>query len=98
MADLGVMALLLGLALSAYSAVGAVVGEKIGMAELVVSARRALYMTTLTAAVASGALITAFVQNDFSIEYVANHSNTWTGRLCGWHSTQATKGRSSTSC
>jgi hypothetical protein len=42
MADLGVMALLLGLALSAYSAVGAVVGEKIGMAELVVSARRAL--------------------------------------------------------
>jgi cytochrome c-type biogenesis protein CcmF len=84
MADLGVMALLLGLALSGYSAVGVIVGEKIGMAELVVSGRRALYMTTLAAAVASGALINAFVQNDFSIEYVANHSNTLMDRAFVW--------------
>lgn len=84
MADLGVMALLLGLALSAYSAIGAVVGEKIGMAELVVSARRALYMTTLAVAVASAALVNAFVQNDFSIEYVADHSNTLMDRAFVW--------------
>ncbi|MEE8046746.1 MAG: cytochrome c-type biogenesis CcmF C-terminal domain-containing protein [Dehalococcoidia bacterium] len=84
MADLGVMALLLGLALSAYSAIGAVVGEKIGMAELVVSARRALYMTALAVAVASGALINAFVQNDFSIKYVAEHSNSLMDRAFVW--------------
>ena len=84
MADLGVMALLLGLALSAYSAVGAIVGDKIGMAELVVSARRALYMTTLAVAIASAALINAFVQNDFSVEYVANHSNTLMDRAFVW--------------
>ncbi|MBT3863225.1 MAG: heme lyase CcmF/NrfE family subunit [Chloroflexi bacterium] len=84
MADLGVMALLLGLALSAYAAIGAIVGEKTGMAELVVSARRALYMTTLAVTVASGALINAFVQNDFSIKYVADHSNTLMDRAFVW--------------
>ncbi len=84
MADLGVMALLLGLALSAYAAIGSVVGEKIGMAELVVSARRALYMTTLAVVIASGALINAFVQNDFSIRYVADHSNTLMDRAFVW--------------
>jgi cytochrome c-type biogenesis protein CcmF len=84
MADLGVMALLLGLALSAYAAVGAVVGEKIRMAELVVSARRALYMTTVAVIIASGALVTAFVQNDFEIKYVADHSNTLMDRAFVW--------------
>jgi len=84
MADLGVMALLLGFALSAYAAVGAIVGEKNGMAELVVSARRALYMTTLAVAVASAALINAFVQNDFAIKYVADHSNTLMDRAFVW--------------
>lgn len=84
MADLGIMALLLGVALSAYAAVGAIVGEKMRMAELAVSARRALYMTTASAAVASAALIYAFVQNDFSIEYVANHSNTFMDRAFVW--------------
>tara|TARA_Y100001934_G_C12385581_1_gene795427 strand:- start:9298 stop:11385 length:2088 start_codon:yes stop_codon:yes gene_type:complete len=83
-ADLGIMALLLGVALSAYAAVGAIVGEKMRMAELAVSAHRALYMTTASAAVASAALIYAFVQNDFSIEYVANHSNTFMDRAFVW--------------
>ncbi|HJP27777.1 MAG TPA: cytochrome c-type biogenesis CcmF C-terminal domain-containing protein [Dehalococcoidia bacterium] len=84
MAELGFMALLLGFALSAYSAVGAIVGERKGKAELVVSARRALYMTTLTVTVASVALIYAFVQNDLSIAYVANHSNTLMDRAFVW--------------
>ncbi len=84
MADLGVMALLLGMALSAYSVVGSVVGEKIGMAELVVSARRAMYMTLAAATVASAALVNAFVQNDFSIKYVADHSNSLMDRAFVW--------------
>ncbi|HIK89602.1 MAG TPA: heme lyase CcmF/NrfE family subunit [Dehalococcoidia bacterium] len=84
MADLGVMALLLGMALSAYSVVGSVVGEKIGMAELMVSARRAMYMTLAAATVASAALVNAFVQNDFSIKYVADHSNSLMDRAFVW--------------
>ncbi|MCH7969461.1 MAG: heme lyase CcmF/NrfE family subunit [Chloroflexi bacterium] len=84
MADLGVMALLLGLALSAYSVIGSAIGVKIGMPALIVSARRALYMTTLAAAVASAALINAFVQNDFSIKYVADHSNSVMERAFVW--------------
>ena len=84
MADLGVMALLLGLALSAYSVIGSAIGAKTGMPALIVSARRALYMTTLAAAVASAALINAFVQNDFSIKYVADHSNSVMERAFVW--------------
>ena len=84
MADLGVTALLLGFALSMYSVVGSIVGEKKGMAELIVSARRAMYMTLLSAVVASVALINAFVQNDFSIKYVADHSNTLMDRAYVW--------------
>ena len=84
MADLGVTALLLGSALSMYSVVGSIVGEKKGMAELIVSARRAMYMTLLSAVVASAALINAFVQNDFSIKYVADHSNTLMDRAAVW--------------
>ena len=84
MADLGVMALLLGMALSTYSVVGSVVGVKTGMPALVVSARRALYMTMITAFVASGALIAAFVQNEFAIKYVAEHSNSVMDRAFVW--------------
>jgi cytochrome c-type biogenesis protein CcmF len=84
MADLGVMALLLGLALSAYSGVGSVIGVKFNMPALIVSARRGLYMTTLAAVVASAALINAFVQNDFSIAYVADHSNSVMDRAFVW--------------
>ena len=84
MADLGVMALLLGMALSTYSVVGSVVGLKTGMPALVVSARRALYMTMITAFVASGALIAAFVQNEFAIKYVAEHSNSVMDRAFVW--------------
>jgi len=84
MTDLGVMALLLGMTLSIYSVVGSIVGEKKGMPELVFSARRAMYMTLLSAVVASGALINAFVQNDFSIRYVADHSSTLMDRAFVW--------------
>ena len=84
MADLGVMTLLLGLALTSYSLIGSVVGKKLGMAELVVSARRALYMTALAAAVASAALVNAFVQNEFAIKYVAEHSNSVMDRAFVW--------------
>lgn len=84
MADLGVMALLIGLGLTAYSALGSVIGAKIGLPELIISARRALYMSILSSSVASAALIAGFVQNEFAIKYVADHSNTVMDRAYVW--------------
>ncbi len=84
MADLGVMALLIGLGLTAYSALGSVIGAKISLPELIVSARRALYMSILSSSVASAALIAGFVQNEFAIKYVADHSNTVMDRAYVW--------------
>ena len=84
MAELGTMALLIGLGVTTYSLLGSVIGVKIGLPELIVSSRRALYMSILSASVASTALITAFVQNEFAIKYVADHSNTIMDRAYVW--------------
>ncbi|SVD23102.1 uncharacterized protein METZ01_LOCUS375956, partial [marine metagenome] len=78
------MALLIGLGLNAYSVLGSVIGAKIGLPELIVSARRALYMSILSSSVASAALIAGFVQNEFAIKYVADHSNTVMDRAYVW--------------
>ncbi len=76
MADLGVISLLLGLGLSAYAAIGSVVGQTRGVPALIVSARRSIYLSGAASTAAALALLTAFMQNDFSIEYVHGHSNT----------------------
>lgn len=75
MADLGTITVLLGLALSSYAMVGSVAGRLAGIPELVVSARRAAYMAIPAAFIASGVLVAAFVNHDFSIKYVYEHSN-----------------------
>lgn len=67
---------MLGLALSAYAAVGSVAGQIRGVPELVVSARRSVYLSAAASTAAALALLTAFMQNDFSIQYVHDHSNT----------------------
>ncbi|MQF81415.1 MAG: heme lyase CcmF/NrfE family subunit [SAR202 cluster bacterium] len=84
MAELGTMALLIGLGVTTYSLLGSVIGVKIGLPELIVSSRRALYMSILSASVASTTLIAAFVQNEFAIKYVADHSNTIMDRAYVW--------------
>ena len=48
------------------------------------SARRANYFATLTLSVAVAALVVAFLQNDFSIRYVAEHSNLAMPRAYTW--------------
>ena len=75
MAELGTASIIIALALAAYSAVGSFVGEQGQRPELVVSARRATYMALVAMSVATLALVTAFLRNDFSISYVAAHSN-----------------------
>ncbi len=80
MDQIGTIAIWLGLAVSIYAAVASLIGVKAGIPELVVSGRRAVYMSLLTAFVAAGALMIAFLTNDFSIKYVANNSNLVMGR------------------
>ena len=75
MAELGSAAIVIALALAAYSAVGSFIGAQGRRPELAVSARRATYMAFAALAVATLALVTAFLRNDFSIQYVAEHSN-----------------------
>ena len=76
MAELGLTALMLGMGLAAYAAIGSLIGQSRGIPEVVVSARRALYLTAASSVAAAAALMTAFMQNDFSLEYVFAHSNT----------------------
>ena len=80
MADLGAMALMLGLALSVYAVAGSLAGQRGRAPELTVSARRAMYLAGASAAVAGLALMSAFLSNDFSLDYVQQNSNRVLGR------------------
>ena len=84
MADLGTATITLALALAAYGFVASFVGANGRQAALVVSGRRANYMATLALGVAVLALVTAFLSNDFSIRYVAEHSNLAMPRIYTW--------------
>ncbi len=70
--------------MSLYAAVGSFLAAKRDLPELAVSARRAVYMTLPTTVVAVGALVAAFVSNDFSIKYVYDHSNLVMDRAYTW--------------
>ena len=84
MANLGTATILIALLLTAYSVLTSFVGAKRGDAPAVVSAQRANYLTTLTLAVSMGALVYAFLENDFSIRYVAENSNLAMPRIYTW--------------
>ena len=75
MADLGNITLLLAVALAAYAGVGSLVGQWRHSPDMVLSARYAAYLTPLMLIASMLVLITAFVDHDFSLRYVAGHSN-----------------------
>ena len=75
MSDLGAMALWIGLALSAYAAIGSILGQMRGVPALVESARRSVYVLVLAMLVATLSLIGSFINRDFEVAYVAAHSN-----------------------
>ncbi|MDA1190001.1 MAG: heme lyase CcmF/NrfE family subunit [Chloroflexi bacterium] len=75
MVEVGYVALAVALVLSAYIALGSFVGATRRIPELTLSSRYALYTLPLVLLVASIALIYAFVTHDFSVRYVAEHSN-----------------------
>lgn len=80
MDQIGTTAIWLGFAVSVYAAIASLIGVKSAIPELIISGRRAIYMSLLAAFVAAAALMIAFLTNDFSIKYVANNSNLVMGR------------------
>ena len=73
--DLGVIALILALGLSAYTLVAAVLGAVRGFPRLVASAKRGVLAVTFCLLLASAALAISFLAHDFGVVYVADQSN-----------------------
>ena len=75
MADLGAICLWIALALASYAAIGSGMGKLRVSAVLVESARSAAYLTVLVLLVATLSLVVSFINRDFEVAYVAQHSD-----------------------
>ncbi|MGD0496881.1 MAG: heme lyase CcmF/NrfE family subunit [Bryobacteraceae bacterium] len=75
MENLGSLAILLALCMSAYAVVASVVGRIRRKPFLVVSGARAVYSVWALITLAAGILVYALVTGDFRYAYVAEHSN-----------------------
>ena len=84
MADLGSVTLSIALALAAYSTVGSVLGRLRHIPALVESARYATYLLVLVLGIAVASLVGAFLEHDFQVSYVAQHSNLAMPRVYTW--------------
>ncbi|MQM32080.1 MAG: c-type cytochrome biogenesis protein CcmF [Candidatus Accumulibacter phosphatis] len=74
--ELGNFALILALCVALAQGTLPLIGAHTGRQQWIALARPAAVAQALLLAVAFGCLTTAFVQNDFSVLYVAQHSNT----------------------
>ena len=84
MAELGGISLWIALALSSYACIGSVLGRLRSVPALVESSRRAVYLVALALLIATLALVTAFINRDFSLVYVAAHSNLAMPNIYTW--------------
>ena len=74
--ELGTFALILALCVTLTQGTLPLLGAHTGQQQWIALARPAAIVQALLLALAFGCLTTAFVQNDFSVLYVAQHSNT----------------------
>jgi cytochrome c-type biogenesis protein CcmF len=84
MGDLGFMALLIGLVLAIYGAIGSILGKFLGNQGLIDSARFASYLTTLALMISAFSLVGSFLNRDFELKYVFEHSSLSMPRLYTW--------------
>ena len=75
MVDVGQVALVIALMMGGYVVVASFAGAKLRIPELTASGRYGLYAIPVLLAVATLAVVNAFVNNDFSVRYVAENSN-----------------------
>jgi cytochrome c-type biogenesis protein CcmF len=83
-ADLGTSSIVIALALALYSATASFVGVRTRNAAMIISGMRANYLTTLALGAGMLALLFAFLRHDFSIQYVAEHSNLAMPQIYTW--------------
>ncbi len=84
MNELGNIALSIGIALSLFAVLSAVLGVVWRYYPLIESSKRALYMSFVASFTAGLTLIYSFVINDFSIKYVYEHSNLALDKSLTW--------------
>jgi len=84
MADLGAACLWMGLALAAYSFFASVGGQLRGSPALVDSGRKASYVLVVVLLVSTLSLVQSFIARDFSLQYVAEHSNLAMPNIYTW--------------
>ncbi len=75
MNEIGELCILLSLGISIYSTIVPILGIKRNREEYIVSAENSLFVTAGLITISSAILTYAFINRDFSIEYVANYSN-----------------------
>jgi cytochrome c-type biogenesis protein CcmF len=75
---LGHLAVLVGLAATAYAAGAFIIGGRTGDGAVVASARRAMYAAFVLVAVACLAMVASLLSHDFSVLYVARNNATTT--------------------
>jgi cytochrome c-type biogenesis protein CcmF len=75
MPELGRVALIVCLGLAAYSVIGGALGARTGRRRLSESAENAVIASFLAALAASGVLVAALLQKDFSFVYVYEHTS-----------------------
>ncbi len=84
MADLGAACLWMALSLAAYSTFASVLGQVRGAPALLDSARKASYALVVALLVATLSLVQSFITRDFSLAYVAAHSNIAMPNIYTW--------------
>jgi len=84
MADLGTTSIIVALALTLYAGVTSFAGARQRNDVLVLSGQRATYASALALGIGVLALVVSFLQSDFSIRYVAEHSNLAMPRVYTW--------------
>lgn len=82
--DIGNFSLILSLVLAVYIACSLILGQSLSVNVLIASGRSALYAVPFLVAIATFALVYAFVNNDFSVKYVAENSNLEMPRVYTW--------------
>ena len=84
MGELGATTLWMAICLATYSGVGSVVGKIFGIYALLESSRKSVYLLVLVLGVCTASLVGLFISRDFSIAYVAGHSNLAMDHIYTW--------------
>lgn len=83
-ADTGSLLLWIALVVSVYAAIASAGGKVLAVPQLVVSSYRSIYMLLILCLMSTACLVGAFVTNDFSVIYVAAHSNLAMPNIYTW--------------